>query len=549
MEQGPFMLPKEFTPAIHRLAGYNKNVSQIIPQNQQNYNQGTPAQFFLPQAIIDIRSLVLYFTAALTMSGGTAIATEVQTAYYKQAASMANQVATAGTFRIIYNGVSCGPFAFNQNTDTAAAGANITYQLNNQLFGIPIPNSAVAVPANSVPIIVGPTNQAGLSAQSTLTFTFSNTAYTPGAGGSFMSYVVGPQATLNSVTGQPLSNNPNLLISLDTTLLTPTTAPSTTFTLVTTAWAGSGIALPRNIESMIDRYEFVVGGQNIHTGSVQYGTLFTDYLNQNTSSEFLAQRTVAQNAGPLNYLWTGAAGTVNSQTFSISSWLGFLGSKCILDTRKMPQVIIRIYFSQPTILIPYSTGSPSYVLTGSTISGASAGVYMDCDVLEMPPLYDDLIDMKMNSEEGLEIPYMNWYSTEQSNPTSAISDFRFSFETQCLTDIIAIIRNSTYAAQATLDPVTGNADYFKYELRGLGSYAWNIFGKNYPEYYIPAPYALEQTLKALGKLSHVDCGTLYSTLYQYLHGYYSIRTSFEHVGQEMGYQSGLNTLGGLICQA
>lgn len=252
-----------------------------------------------------------------------------------------------------------------------------------------------------------------------------------------------------------------------------------------------------------------------------------------------------QNAGPLNPIWTGntAYTTANTQTFCISSWLGFLGCKNVIDTRKMPQCIIRVYFAQPTILVPYNyTGNPTYSLTGSSTQGAAAGVYFDCDTLQMPELYDDIINLKL-ANGGLEIPYMNWYSTEQTSSTAAISDFRFSFESQCITDLIAILRNSTYGAQATVDQISGNSDYFKFEQRGLGSYAWNIFGKNYPEYYIPNNYAHEQVLKALGKLSHVDCGTLYSTLNQYRSGYYSIRSSFEHVGAEMGYQSGLNTLG------
>lgn len=257
---GAFKLPKEFTPAIMRLAGYSKNVTQIIPQNQQNYNQSTPAQFFLPQAIIDLRSLVMYFSIILNTPGGTGITAEIQSAQARAETTYLGLVTTGGNFYVTYNGITAGPFADNISVDGGGGGAgngtinNLTAQINLAFFGIPATNIATPA-ANTLPIIAGPANQAGFRANNgIITFTFANVSITQSATNQPypIPYYVGPQASYG---------NNNLLITINGFNVTNGTANPTIFTTnVSTVWAGSGVAIPRNIESLIDRYEFSVGG-------------------------------------------------------------------------------------------------------------------------------------------------------------------------------------------------------------------------------------------------------------------------------------------------
>jgi hypothetical protein len=515
MDEG-FFLPKEFKPMCRKLSNYKKNTLQLIPQNQQTYGFSVPAQIMMPQAVVDFRTFIEYFAAVSQVSGTQTVGSnEVWTL-------TTTTTPTAGTYQIEITifGVSAiaGPFLFN------AIGSTVQTALNA------LPNVLPYVTAtNPIPIAVTP-----------LATPFLVTAQ-----GSTIIFQQNLASTIINVGGN------NSVVFIDNGLTAAAATAVTMVVALTPAVSQSSSCLPKNIESLIDRYEITLGGQNLHQGTNQYNTLFNNYLAQNTSTEFQRFRSVLQNAGGITLLnnaqnvvkfgaTNGSAANV-PQTFAVSQHIGFLGNKCILDLRKMPQMIIKIFWANPLICpVGISTDVASYFINN---------FYADIDVLDMPKEYDEIMDSRMSTYEGehggIEIPYFNWYQTETSAASPAVltTNFRFSFETKCMNDLIAIVRSPTYQAQAALDATYNQSTYFKQQSMGLGSYVWNVFGANYPQYFIPINYGYIQLQKTLNKLNHVDCGIFYNSLTDYKTFFFALHQSFHHLGEDAGTLSGMDTRG------
>lgn len=251
-----------------------------------------------------------------------------------------------------------------------------------------------------------------------------------------------------------------------------------TFTLhgrLTTAngVADTGVYAPF-IEGCLDQISIEVGGISVSSGFTNYNDLF-NVMRQYQMADRQTFRQVLQNE--LEQLTTGPVGTYecDRKWFAVWNWLGFLGSVKVLDTTILPPVKIYIRLA------------PNSILTSAGVAGASITyrweeVRASVDVLDISDgVYYNMISSRL-AQAPLEIPFTN-YQTVIGSQGSTTQTTRWSTSTDCLTDVIAIAKPTTFANNATNNTLR-LSNYFTRDGSNILSAVYTVNGLRFPT--IPA---------------------------------------------------------------
>lgn len=229
------------------------------------------------------------------------------------------------------------------------------------------------------------------------------------------------------------------------------------FEATTTSTGGHFTALPRDIESCIERMSVLINGLQVYSGSFQqYNVLWNVLLRATTGREYQRSRVLLQNS--LDQ--TTPAANVASQMFCINDWLGFMNCEpAVIDTSVVGDIEIQIQLASTGVLsISNAENVPSYSL---------ANMFFTVDVISfLDPLYDQMMSAKLGSGEVLEIPYQNVFVFQNTTNSSS----RFALNSQCVNMLLAVNRASTYASPALIS-AAGTSAYFAFTNGGAGTEA------------------------------------------------------------------------------
>lgn len=232
--------------------------------------------------------------------------------------------------------------------------------------------------------------------------------------------------------------------------------------------ANQGVYAPF-MEGMIDSVMIECGGVAVQSGFTNYNDLF-NVFRQYQMADRQSFRQVLQNelTQPAPTLSTYQ---LNQKYFAIWNWLGFLGSVKVLDTTILPPVKIYIRLA------------PNSVLTNHGVAGASityqwTEVRATVDVLDISDgVYYNMVASRL-AQAPLEIPFDN-FQTVIGSSSSGTQTTRWSTSTDCLTDVIAITKPSTFnnnAANGTLRL----SNYFTRDGSGIDTSVFSVNGIRFP---------------------------------------------------------------------
>jgi hypothetical protein len=225
----------------------------------------------------------------------------------------------------------------------------------------------------------------------------------------------------------------------------------------TSAPATNSCVFPRNIETLIERVEIEVNGQLISPGCANYSHLFqiisdTSFGEDCTNRRGLLQNGLnigipVDNGGSIGTITAGAF--VSGVPFTISNWLGFLGSAqpTVLDTNLLGNVRVRITLANTNVLVSSATAA-----TAATYLLANMFFSVDCLSID-DGMYYALHDQFLAQGGVYEIPFNNFYSFTQSIPNGGDGSVRFSLSSQSLNHLWA-----TFAYNGTV-PQTADVCY------------------------------------------------------------------------------------------
>jgi hypothetical protein len=228
------------------------------------------------------------------------------------------------------------------------------------------------------------------------------------------------------------------------------------------------------IEGCIDSIMVEVGGIAVQSGFTNYNDLF-NVLRQYQMADRQTFRQVLQNELTQPPNGPSVLYECQQQPFAVWNWLGFLGSVKVRDTTILPPVKIYIRLA------------PNSILTSAGVVGASItyrweDVRATVDVLDISDgVYYNMISSRL-AQAPLEIPFTNFQTVIGSqSPTTQTT--RWSTSTDCLTDVIAISKPTTFANNSPINN-TRLSNYFTREGTNITSAVFSVNGIRFPT--IPA---------------------------------------------------------------
>lgn len=334
---------------------------------------------------------------------------------------------------------------------------------------------------------------------------------------------------LATIANTTFNANDQLVIELPIGLIDVSTF--TLHGLLTTAngVANQGVYAPF-IEGCIDSVMVEIGGIAVQSGFTNYGDLF-NVFRQYQMADRQSFRQVLQNdleqpaAGP------EATYECQSKAFAVWNWLGFLGSVKVLDTTILPPVKIYIRLA------------PNSILTSQGVAGASVSyrwenVRASVDVLSIDDgVYYNMVASRL-SQSPVEIPFTNFQTVIGSQgPTTQTT--RFSTSTDCLTDVIAISKPTSFANNTT-NNVIRLSNYFTREGTNIRESVFTINGVRFPTIQADNNFGeiFSQTAHVLG-VSQDTVGqseTNMNSLIQWQNNYFCHANSFSYPDDDEGHR-------------
>lgn len=289
----------------------------------------------------------------------------------------------------------------------------------------------------------------------------------------------------------------------------------------TTQSATNFCTFPRNIESLIERVEVEINGQSITSGCASYNHLWSIMSDTTFGEDVTNRRKILQNSSVVT---APAANVTTAVPFTITNWLGFLGS-CkpeVLDTNLLGNVRIRITLASPSVLVSSAT-----VVTGADFT--LSNMYFSLDTISI----DDGNFYQMHEEflarGGVyEIPFKQYFSFSSAATTDGA--LKFSLSSQSLNKLWATFVNGSTTTPNALAANIASSQYFKRSGAGLSGYQFNINNVPYPNYR-PTPDVAFQLMQNAYGLSQDTLGGCYAgldTLAKWQSDYWVAVQSFTH---------------------
>jgi hypothetical protein len=185
------------------------------------------------------------------------------------------------------------------------------------------------------------------------------------------------------------------------------------------------MALPNNVEAIIDRLEVQINGQSL-VNITNYNTLFHALLYSTATDDYQRMRRIAQSnvevgseeRDGLVVTYPGTAAVVRDHV--VDSWLGFLGNSKpnFIDTSLLGNVRIQITLNNGDIIGGGATGG--HGATGGALAAGLAPTKREFSILQQhfsidvisisDGIYDSMIDSMLASGKPIEVPFKNYLS-------------------------------------------------------------------------------------------------------------------------------------------
>ena len=291
----------------------------------------------------------------------------------------------------------------------------------------------------------------------------------------------------------------------------------------------------------------------------QYSTVSTvlDNINTTLNKEVSYQRVLKNqeiNVNTDNYY-------TELRPYILNNFLQFIGeaSPDYIDTALLPSIQIRFYMHGPEVLGAYQKSLGA----GNGFNGTGAAKLAENASWELQDLhftietitfsngvYDSAVERKLREDSFIEVPFKNYFTFLDSQTTMDKST-RFSLSTQCLDNLYAVQRPSTYNSTNSglhkIDNKIGATfvpSYFRFYAGKISSYQYNINSLYYPNYRATALDAFN--LLTIGKADNysVDSGCKINSLENWYNSYWTAMLRL-NMPSEMNVRSlsGLDTRG------
>lgn len=325
-------------------------------------------------------------------------------------------------------------------------------------------------------------------------------------------------STLNATTA-----GPGGVITVDL----PSNALIDSHTLVMSfSGASTGAAMPKNIESLIQRVDLEVNGSVI-SGCSWYNQLFNILADTSFGTDCFNKRRILQNSADVT------AGTATPETpYAICNWLTLNSfSPQVLDTKLLGQVRLRITLDGPGCLAGAANGS-------FTLSNISFSV----DVLAIDDgLYDAAHAAYLQGGGVYELAFKNYLSYSGA-ATSWSQSTKFSLSSQSLNRVWATFLNQS--ANSALDAAIANSNYFTRNASGLQSCQFSLNGTYAPDFRATPAECFMLTQSSYNQLQDVLGGTnpRMSSLSVFRDSMFAVSMKFCHDDPDFQF-SGIDTRG------
>jgi hypothetical protein len=284
-------------------------------------------------------------------------------------------------------------------------------------------------------------------------------------------------------------------------------------------------SLPKNIESLIERYEVSVNGVTVQGGCNNYHQLFNTISDMTMSQDCVNRRKILQNSD--------ISTAVTSGSFAIQNWLGFISSVSpnIIDTGLLGNVRVRITLASTDALV----GTGTYDLTNMFFS-------VDCISIDDGIFYN-IHQQFLNSGGVYEMPFKQWFNFSSTGGLSQSTNF--SLSTGSMNRAIACFVKQ---GAGLADAITTNAPMFTRvgeidSSNKVTSWQFSIGGKYYPNYK-PTPdqaFALMMNNLNMSQDTLGGINPKIDTLAHFKSSFWVASIELEH--GDSGFISGLDTRG------
>jgi hypothetical protein len=258
----------------------------------------------------------------------------------------------------------------------------------------------------------------------------------------------------------------------------------------------TGVALPKNIETLIHKISLEVNGQMVDPGFTHYGLLFRKLADLSMGDKE-SLRKIYQNAGEpvLASLGSNAscygASSDQYQQFCVKNWLSFIGTaqpSCI-DTSILGSVRVHITLAPNSVLRKnYPAGSVSYTIKDN---------YFTIDTISLNDgVYYNIVNERLGSENPIEIPFQTWVHFSRGN-ASLDQETQATLSTESLDMMVGTYQQSNWTDNADVSAMLAPS-YFS---TGSSNFEWSQFSVNnvpYPPFQQQAHDCYESTQQALG---------------------------------------------------
>lgn len=301
--------------------------------------------------------------------------------------------------------------------------------------------------------------------------------------------------------------------------------------------SSTGAALPRNIESLIQRVDLEVNG-SVVAGCSWANVLFNILMDTSVGTDCMNRRRILQNAADVT------AGTGTPETpFAICNWLTLNSfSPQVLDTKLLGQVRLRITLDGPQVLAGAANGS-------FTLSNIAFSI----DVLAIDDgLFDAAHAAYLAGGGVYELSFKNYLSYSGS-ASSWSSSTKFSVSTQSLNRVWGTFLNQ--APDSTIDASIANSNYFVRNGSGLQSCQFNINGSYAPDFRATPAECFYLTMSSYNSLQDILGGVSpkMNSLATYKDKMFVVSMKFCHDDADFAFSGidmrGNSSIGSWDCQA
>jgi len=284
--------------------------------------------------------------------------------------------------------------------------------------------------------------------------------------------------------------------------------PQLFFTIATASTTGTDlIALPNNIESIIERFQIVVGSQ-VAVDIPNYRHLFNAMVNATcTVDKYNEREVLQQSSAKVDLVSTTQTAGINSGTFCIKDWLGSLSDDVqYLHTALLPTVQLRITLATASqALSAHRTGNVNLSASGS-LSFTLSDITAIFETVEMgDPMYQNaLLSRVQDMERPLRVDYRNYFSFLESRSASS-GTMRINVSSQSIDRLIVcqVLAGGGQDASTGATTAFGNINAQSKCNRscsdGITDYHFTIDSVRYPNQQVGQTHTIFEQLGAVRK--------------------------------------------------